>query len=131
MKKLRIESSSTNCMSSNSPGHRSGQPPERVRKGNVEFSIRFAPESQDIFPCQGLEIGIFEDVQDIVPLHKLIAGHLPKNGERHEEQEGCYGIGYPEGSNAVGGRRTGGKAWARPVRDVSHCCSLRERYPTT
>src|SRR4029434_410481 len=101
MKKLRIEPSSTSCMRSNSPRHCGGQTPERVRKGNVEFSIRFAPESQDIFPRQGLEIGIFEDVQDIVPLHKLIAGHLPKNGERHEEQEGCYGIGYPGGSNVL------------------------------
>jgi hypothetical protein len=60
---------------------------------NVKFSIWFTPEGQDIVERQGLEGGIFEDVQAIIPQHKLIAMDLPKDDECHEDQESRHSVG--------------------------------------
>src|SRR5215831_1485999 len=53
-----------------------------------------------------------------------MAVDLPKDRERHEDQEGRHGVGNPGGSVGVGGRRIGRETLACPVHAIAHCCFL-------
>jgi hypothetical protein len=48
------------------------------------MSIWCTPEGQDMIESDGVEIGILEDVDVVIPHHKLMVVDLPKDRYSHE-----------------------------------------------
>ena len=118
-------------MGTGPPCHGGGQGPQRIREGDIEFGIGGTPEGQDMVKGQGLEIGIFEDMQAIIPQHKGKATDLPKHGERHEHAEQRAETGEPGGGGTPVGHRVKERALAYLVRAVAHGGFLCSRSPLT
>ena len=102
------------------PRHGSGQGPQRIREGDIEFGIGGTPEGQDMVQGQGLEQGIVVDMQAIIPPYKGKAPDLPKHGERHEHAEPCAETGPPRSGGTPGSPRVPERAPTSLVRAVAH-----------
>lgn len=87
MKELGIKGAMSQRMGADPARHGGHHGPHRICQRDVQFEIRGAPEGQDMVKGHRVEIGILRDVDGIIPQHKLMAVHLPKDRERCADQE--------------------------------------------
>ena len=100
VKELRIERGTARGLRDYPSGHRRRHRPQHVGDGNIELHMGGTPEVEEMVQREGAERRIVSDGFVIIPQHKLVAVHRPKDRQRHDHQEEHNAPGHPEARRA-------------------------------